>query len=142
MARRDITSRIKGFVQNSDADVTIAVAGTTTLAEIDTIGISKILVEVFNRTGGGALDAFTIQGQAAPDAGATLSIPRTLASIATDYTAPAATDHVKIASGDLTVLAANASGFVELECQAYNKITILASANTSESTVGWSASGG
>ena len=123
---------------------TIAVSGLTTIGgsdfngEINTLELNRIFVRIDNSddTGTAAIlfDQFVILGS--PDG----TNYETLYSSPTDYTSPVGI--LVGTSGDLTILAADATGWFILDCSALHKIKIQASADTTQSvgvTGLWSA---
>lgn len=117
----------------TDADVQAAVASNTTILEIDVSQIARLAVEIRN-TGGFALDAFRVDGKVSSD-GAYVN----LASLAAAYTSPSGL--IVAASGDLTVLASGATGWLVIDVLGFNKIRFQASSNGTITTVGILAGG-
>lgn len=122
------------------ASTTVAVAGLTTIgAAINVSDFSRIKVVIDNSddTGSAAIlfDAFQIQ--ASVDGGSNFE---TLFSAASDYTSPKGI--LVGASGNLTVLAADATGWFILDVGGLDQIRVQASADTTQSvgvTGTWSA---
>jgi len=122
------------------ASTTVAVAGLTTIgAAIDVSNFNQIMVRIDNSddTGSAAIlfDAFEIQ--ASVDGGSNFE---TLYSTAGDYTSPSG---ILIGtSGDLTILAADATGWFIMDVSGIDQIRCQASADTTQSvgvTGTWSA---
>lgn len=122
------------------ASTTVAVAGLTTIgAAINVLNYEQIMVRIDNSddTGTAAIlfDAFEIQ--ASVDGGSNFE---TLYSSSADYTNPAG---ILIGtSGDLTILAADTTGWFILNCSGIDQLRVQASADTTQSvgvTGTWSA---
>lgn len=112
--------------------VTVAQSGNTTLLDLDVSGLERLAVQL--AVTGQALDAFLVQ--ATPPDG-TLA---TYFSAAADFTSPAGL--IIDASGDLTVLAAAATGWFVMDVRGLSKVKILASSgNIAGSTVSAYAGG-
>lgn len=114
------------YATQAVAGVAVPASGNTDIVEFDVTQISRLALELING-GANALDAFIIQGKVNP-AGNYV----TLLSAASDYTSPAGI--VVDASGDLTVLAGGATGWLILDVLAFAKIRVQASANVSGAT--------
>lgn len=108
------------FLAATDAAVTVPLASNGDLLEMDVSQVARLALEIRN-AGANAFDAFLVQGKVHPD-GAYV----TLLSAAADYTSPAGI--VVDASGDLTVLASGATGWLILDVLGFNKIKLQASA--------------
>lgn len=128
-----VTSKTPKKILAENVGVTVAESGNTTLLELDTRDVSEVGVEV--SVTGQDLDAFLIQGKVHPN-----GTYQTLYSAAGDFTSP---EGLLIgASGDLTVLAAAASGWLLLDTRPLWAVKILASSgNVAGSTVTARASG-
>lgn len=108
------------FVKN--ADVAVAVAGLTTILEIDDVAdLVRIFVQITN-DGGFAFDAFQVQGKFHTD-GAYVA----LYSAAAAFTSPAGL--IVGASGDLTTLANGTTGWFVMEVRGLKSLRLQASAN-------------
>lgn len=111
----------------SNVGVTVAQSGNTTLLEVPVEQLSALGVSI--SVTGQDLDAFVIQGRMSRD-----DAYQTLYSAAGDFTSPAGA--VIDASGDLTVLAAAASGWVMINTLGLYSVKVLASSgNVAGSTV-------
>ena len=109
--------------------VAVAATGLTTiLEELIVSGLSTLGMSIDNANGGAALSAFAVQFKFSKD-----DAWRTVASAAADFTTP--NDPVNSASGDLTSLAANASGTLTLDIRGVYAVRIQATANTNPATV-------
>ena len=109
----------KRLLRVSNLALSVGTGANTTLLDIDTGDIDRIYVQIAPTVQ--ALDAFSIQ--VAPHfAGAYV----TIASAAGDYTAP--TGLVVGASGDLTTLAAAATGWFILDTRGIARVRVTASA--------------
>jgi hypothetical protein len=107
--------------------VAVAQTGNTTLIEVDTSRIEKLAVEAV--VTGQDLDAFVVQGKIHPE-----STYVTLASATADYTTP--NSPILMASGDLTGLAAAATGWFLMDVRPFSSVKVLASSgNVAGSTV-------
>lgn len=122
------------FLAKTNADVAVPAAGNTDLLDMDVSQVARLALEIRN-TGANAFDAFIVQGKFHPD-GAYV----TILSAAADYTAPAGI--VVDASGDLTVLAAGATGWLILDALAFIKLKVQASANVAGATTAGVFAGG
>lgn len=100
--------------------VAIPQAGDTTLFDIDVSNYDLIGVEVKN-SGAQVFDAFKVFGKTHPGGDEI-----TIASVGTDYTAPDGKFMLK-ASGDLTILAAAAVGWLLLDIRALHRLRMAAS---------------
>lgn len=114
------------FIAKTDADVAVPAAGNTNILDIEVSQLARVALEIRN-TGANALDVFNVQGKVHPD-GAYM----TILTVAADYTTPAGI--VVDASGDLTVLAAGATGWLILDALAFISIRLQASANVAGAT--------
>jgi hypothetical protein len=112
--------------------VTVPASGNTALMTIPVAGLERIFVQVSVATQ--ALDAFIVQGRCAAAASFT-----TLYSAAADFTAPAGL--MVGASGDLTTLAAAASGWFIMDVRGLYEVKILASAAVDSAAVSVDAGG-
>lgn len=117
----------------SNLSVAVAQSGNTALLEFNVARYTRVWVQV--AVTGQDLDAFVVQGKLHPDGGYI-----TLASTAAHYTSPSGI--VYGASGDLTVLAASATGWIALDVTGLDAVKILASSgNVAGSTVSAYAAG-
>lgn len=119
---------------NTSAAVSIPAAGNTTFLTVDVSQLARVAFEIKNE-GANAFDAFIVQGKVTSG-----SNWMTLFSAAADFTSPAGL--VVDASGDLTVLAAGATGWLVLDCLGFNGIRLQASANVSGATSASAFAGG
>jgi hypothetical protein len=110
----------------SNVGVSVAASGNTTLLQIPVSGLERIFVQFDVTTNN--LDAFLIRARASLDATTT-----TLYSVAADYTSPAGL--MVGASGDLTTVAAAASGWFIMDVRGLYDVTIQASASGGAATV-------
>jgi hypothetical protein len=124
MAQTQSTSSRRLIAEN--ASVAVAVAGDTTLLELIVADINELGVSIAPTTN--ALDAFKVLGKFHPS-GAFV----TLYSTAGAYTSPAGL--VVGASGDLTALAAAATGWLILNVTPLYAVRLDASAAVGISTV-------
>ena len=108
------------FNAKTDADVSVATGANTTIFDMDVSQIARLALQITN-PGANALDSFIVQGKVNTD-GDLLSI----LTVAADYTTPAGI--VVDASGDLTALAAGATGWLILDALAFYKLRVTASA--------------
>lgn len=117
----------------ANLNVAVAQAGETKLLTLLTLELDRIFIHI--DVVGQALDGFLVKGKAHPSA------PEdTLYSLPTDYTSPRGL--VAGASGDLTTLAAAASGWLLLDVKGFYEISIYASsANPAGSSVSLFAGG-
>jgi len=115
------------FNAKTDADVSVATGANTTIFDMDVSQIARLALQITN-PGANALDSFIVQGKVNTD-GDLLSI----LTVAADYTTPAGI--VVDASGDLTALAAGATGWLILDVLALNMIRITASAAVGATTL-------
>lgn len=121
---QEVTS---GGLSAANTAVTVAQSGNTTLLDLNVEHISALGIDI--AVTGQDLDAFVVQGKMGRD-----SAYQTLYSAAADFTSPAGA--VIDASGDLTVLAAAASGWLMLNTLGLAAVKILASSgNVAGSTV-------
>jgi hypothetical protein len=118
-----VNSKVTFTASNS---VTVPGTGNTTLLQVKVQGLERIFVQLSATTQ--ALDAFLIQGKAHADATAL-----TLFSAGADFTSPAGL--MIDASGDLTGLAASASGWFVMDVRGLYEVKILASAAADSATV-------
>lgn len=117
----------------SNTSVTVAQSGNTTLLDVDVSRYDRIMVHV--AVTGQNLDAFLIKG-----AGSLDGTLETLYSTAANFTAP--TGLIVGASGDLTTLAAAATGWFIMDTTGLKRVQILASSgNVAGSTVSVYAGG-
>lgn len=125
MAQTQSVTRYQVFADN--VAMAVPAAGNTQLLEmaVDQAAFAGISI---SNTGANALDAFIVQGKMTPD-----DTYQTILAAAADYTAPAGI--VIDASGDLTVLASGASGWLLLNVLSFYSIRILTSANVAGATV-------
>lgn len=105
-------------LQASNVAVAVAQTGNTEVLKVPCFGIDRLYVHV--GVADQALDAFIVRAYATLDAAAD-----TLFSLSTDYTNPAGI--LVGASGDLTTLAAAATGWLVLDVRGISQIDILAS---------------
>ncbi len=112
--------------------VSVGTGANTTLLELFVSGVEKISVQ-FDVTVAN-LDAFQIQSRVSPDASYI-----TVASTAAQYTAPSG--RILSASGDLTTVAAAASGSFDMDVSGLEAVKISASATGSAATVSIYANG-
>lgn len=116
-------------LEASNSAVAVAQAGNTTLLDLDVRELDRIFVQ-FDVTGQ-ALDAFIVQASAHRDA-----TPTSLASAAAHYTGAGSGSLIVGASGDLTTVAAAASGWFIMDVRGLTRVQILASSgNVAGSTV-------
>ncbi len=108
------------ILRASNVSLSVATTGNTTLLDLDVKDLERIFVQIAPTVQ--AFDAFVIQIQ--PHTGGAYS---TIASAAADFTSP--TGLVVGASGDLTTLAAAATGWFILDVRGLARVKILASAN-------------
>lgn len=106
--------------------VTVPAAGTTTLCTFDVNFVERLCVEIGVATQ--ALDAFAIQARL--HSGGSFI---TLFSAAGDFTSPAGI--LTGASGDLTTLAAGATGWFILDCLGFDQVRLTASAAANNAAV-------
>jgi len=109
-----------------NVELAIPATGNTTLLETVVDNVSFMGLSVKN-TGAQDFDAFIVQARMTPD-----DDYQTILSAAADYTSPAGI--VVDASGDLTILAAAASGWLLINTLAFYSIKVLASANVAGAT--------
>ena len=126
-----VTTRDNGltprcFLTADNASVSVAVAGLTTILEVQVQSLSRLFVEILPVTN--ALDAFQVQVRANQSGNYI-----TILSAAADFTAPAGV--LAGASGDLTTLAAAATGWLLMDVFGFESVRLQASANTGVSTV-------
>lgn len=100
-------------------DVAVAVSGNTTLLTLRVFGLERIFVQVTPSDNN--FDAFSIAARSCPDAGSS-----TLYSTSGAFTSPAGL--IVAASGDLTALAAAATGWFIMDVRGLWEVTIAASA--------------
>jgi hypothetical protein len=111
-----------GEIENT----TVGGTGNTIVATIPTIGVNVLTAEIAVATQ--ALDVFIISGR--PHAKASY---QTLFSTASEYiNCPG--DLIGT-SGDLTTIAAGATGFFKMDCRGYESIQLSASAAADSATV-------
>lgn len=103
----------------SALSVSVPTAGNTEILRIPTVGMERLFVQFDVATNN--LDAFRILAKAHPSATATL-----LYSLAADYTVPAGL--LVGASGDLTTVAAAASGWFIMDVRGVYEVQLQASA--------------
>lgn len=113
-----LNNQIRKVLKAKNEDVAVPQSGNTTLLEVDVSLYDRIWVEVVCAEQ--ALDAFIVQGKFHGD-GHYVS----LASTAAHYTAPAGV--IYGSSGDLTTLAAAATGWIAIDVSGLDAIKILAS---------------
>ena len=107
-------------LRSSNTALSVAATGNTTLLDLDVKDIERVFVQIAPTVQ--ALDAFVVQIQ--PHSDGAFS---TIASAAGDFTTP--TGLMVGASGDLTTLAAAATGWFILDTRGLARVKILASAN-------------
>jgi len=115
-----------GSAAQSDGPTTVAAAGNTTLATIDVTGRDRLSVEIAVATQ--ALDAFLIQGRTHASASY-----QTLYSSANDFNNPIGL--LVGTSGDLTSIAAAATGWFVLDARGLESIKLLGSAASDSASV-------
>ena len=108
------------ILRASNTALSVAASGTTTLLELDVKDIERIYVQIAPTVQ--ALDAFSVQ--ILPHSSGAYS---TIASAAADFTSP--TGLIVGASGDLTTLAAAATGWFIMDTRGLARVKITASAN-------------
>lgn len=123
---RDNALTPRSFVTSDSIDVSVAVSGLTTILEVQVQSLSRMFIEVLPVTNN--LDAFQVQVRANQSGNYI-----TLLSAAGDFTAP--TGILAGASGDLTTLAAAATGWLLLDVFGFEAIRLQASATGGVSTV-------
>jgi hypothetical protein len=101
-------------------------AGNTALLTIPVAGLEQIFVQISVATQ--ALDAFLVQGRCSADAAFA-----TLYSAAGDFTSPVGL--ILDASGDLTILAAAASGWFLMDVRGLYEVKLLASGAVNNAAV-------
>lgn len=114
--KKEITQSLR---EASNLDVSVAASGNTTLLQIPVYGLERIFVQFDVATNN--LDAFLVRARCSADA-----TTATLYSAAADFTAPAGL--IVGASGDLTTVAAAASGWFIMDVRGLWDVTIQASA--------------
>ena len=118
---------------SNNLSVAVAQAGNTTIFERDVRGVDRLFLEA--AVTGQALDAFIIQAKSHPDGSY-----QTLYSTAGDYTGP--TGILVGTSGDLTIIAAGASGWFIMDVSSLAFVRVQASSgNVAGSTVSVYAGG-
>lgn len=120
------TSSLPSSVLALNADVSVAVAGVTTLLEIPTENIRELGIEIAVTVNN--LDAFEVHGKMHPS-----GAYHALYSAAGDYTSPVGL--VIGTSGDLTAQAATTTGWIILDVAPLYAVKITASAVTGAATV-------
>lgn len=122
MAQDTVVSNVRfseRAIQAENLSVTVAQAGLTTLMELENIqDMIRMLFQVV--AGAQAFDAFEIQAKANRNAAYV-----TLYSLAGDYTSPSGL--LVGASGDLTALAATATGWFLMETRGLYAVRVQAS---------------
>lgn len=113
-------------VSAKNAAVAVLAASSTTILELSTTEIARLGVEVKNSSAN-AFDAFVVQGKFHKDGNWV-----TLYSAGADFSSP--TGLLIDASGDLTVLAAGASGWLILDVLGLFSVRIQASVATADGT--------
>lgn len=120
------------ILRSSNLALSVPTAGNTTLLDLNVSDIERIYVQIAPTTNG--FDAFAIQ--IAPHvAGAYV----TIASAAGDYTSP--TGLLVGTSGDLTTLAAAATGWFIMDTRGLARVKVTASATGGAATVSSYAGG-
>lgn len=119
-------SAFPGGLIAENASVSVATSGNTTLLEVPTDNISFLGVSVAPVTNN--LDAFVIQARMHAN-----DTYQTIRSTAGQFTTP--TGVMLDASGDMTTLAAAATGWFLLDVLPFHSIKILASATGGASSV-------
>lgn len=99
--------------------LSVAATGNTTVLDVDVRDLERIMIQVSPTVQ--ALDAFIVSIQ--PHTGGAYS---TIASAAADYTAPSGL--IVGASGDLTALAAAATGWIIVDVRGLSRLRVQASA--------------
>ena len=123
---RDNALTPRSFLTADNASVAVAVSGLTTILEVQVQSLSRLFVEILPVTNN--LDAFQVQVRANQSGNYI-----TVLSAAGDFTAPAGI--LAGCSGDLTALAAAATGWLLLDVFGFESVRIQASAATGISTV-------
>lgn len=113
------TSVEPGRVVAESLDVSVAVAGTTTILEVPTAEIRELGIEF--TVADNALDAFQVHGKMHPNGSF-----QVLYDAAGDYTSPAGL--VIGASGDLTAQAAATTGWLFLDVSPLYAVKLVGSA--------------
>ena len=122
MAQRELrNNNLKHILREKVENVLVAQTGNTDLIDLDVSNLDRIWAQV--RVTGQALDAFVVQGLLHPD-----GTYITLASTAAHYTSPAGI--IYGASGDLTALAADATGWVAVDVKGLSRLKFLASSGS------------
>lgn len=116
----------KRILRASNTALSVPASGNTILLDLDVRDIERIYVQVAPTTNG--FDAFIVSIQ--PHNNGAYS---TIASAAADYTSPAGI--MVGASGDLTTLAAAATGWVILDTRGLARVRVQASGSGGASTV-------
>ena len=124
---------IESVVEYSPGQYTSgAITALADLNTIDTRGYSRLFMTLLN--GAAALTAFVVQARAIRDQDAVTSASyATLASVTGDYTTPSGV--IAKASGDLTVLANAAVGYLILDVRGIESVKFRASCGTSTTLV-------
>lgn len=119
--------RTNNQLRASAIGVSVAVAGLTTLLEVNVADLDQVCFEVAPVTN--PLDAFEVQARIHPDG----SYVRVAGAAAADFTTPKRP--VLAASGDLTALVAGTSGWCMLDVRGFYGLRLQASAGVGVSTV-------
>ena len=115
-----VLQQSKRILRASNSALSVPASGNTTLLDLDVKDTERIYVQLVPTTQ--ALDAFIVA--ILPHSNGAYS---TIASAATDFTAPVGL--MVGASGDLTTLAAAATGWFILDTRGLARVRIQASAN-------------
>ena len=110
----------KRILRSANEALSVPATGNTTLLDLDVSDIERIYVQIQPTVQ--ALDAFIVAIM--PHSSGAFS---TIASVAADYTSPSGL--MVGASGDLTILAAAATGWFILDTKGLARVRIQASAN-------------
>jgi len=126
MAQVTDYSVVSGGFEAKNENITVALASNTDLLEVFVHKVARMTFEVKN-DGGNAFDAFIVQGKMHPGGNYV-----NILSAAGDYTTPAGI--VVDASGDLTTLAAGATGWLIIDVIGFYQVKIQASSAVGTTT--------